>query len=69
MGLGFDIIGAWLLFRYALETDHLQTASFRIGMKSGLERSEEGSQHLKISKIGIVCLAFGFFLQLVSNFL
>ncbi len=69
LGLAFDIVGAWLLFKYALEPDVLRAASFRTGMKSGLERSNEGRRNLKISKIGIGFLALGFALQLVSNFI
>jgi hypothetical protein len=69
IGLGFDILGAWLLFRYALEPDQLQAANFKVGMKSGLERSTEGIKDQRISRFGIGFLAFGFALQLISNFL
>ena len=74
VGLGFDIIGVILLFRYGLAPDIRRTGERRLIVSGGSEienRKAEAkwNHYRRMSWIGLSCLVGGFVLQILSNYL
>ena len=70
VGLVFYIGGVILLFRYGLPEDISKTGetSFLLADVNE-EEADKWKRYKKISYLALVFLVFGFFLQLVSNWL
>ena len=70
VGLVFDIGGVILLFFYGLPADVSKTGetSFLLA-DANEEEANKWQRYNKISYLALVFLGFGFFLQLVSNWL
>ena len=70
VGLGFDIGGVILLFRYGLPEDISKTGETFFQLEgANEEEANKWKWYNKISYLALGFLGFGFFLQLVSNWL
>ena len=72
IGLILDIAGVVLLFLFGLPANVRETGGTILlfgGGKSTEEAKREHRRYKLVSRIGLVCLIFGFSLQLISNFL
>ena len=68
VGLCFDILGVIMLFRFGLPSRVREggRVSLVVGVSKELERAHKTFK--LFSYIGLACLVFGFFLQIVSNY-
>ena len=71
VGLGLDIIGVVLLFKFGLPPRVSETGGTSIkwpGGKSNEEAKEEYQHYKQMGYVGLGLLVVGFSLQLISNF-
>jgi len=69
LGLIFDITGAVLIFFYGITPLLTKEGGDVIITSSKEENKKEYKKHSFWSKFGLLLLAFGFILQLISNFI
>ena len=71
VGLGFDIVGVVLLFRYGLAPEVRKTGGMIIAWPSSenMEAEPKWNYYRRMSFIGLSCLVGGFVLQIFSNYL
>lgn len=69
-GLGLDIVGVSLLFKYGLSPDISESGGDVLVWGGGSEEHKKEYRHYKrMSRIALGCLVVGFALQITSNFL
>ncbi len=69
-GLVLDIVGALLLWKFGLPAEISRSGTGTI-LLEGTDESEIAlaKKYDRWAKVGLICLAVGFALQLISNFL
>lgn len=67
-GLGLDIIGVIILFKYGLPSD-VNRGGAVVKIVSGSQEIPKYKKYLRWAYFGLSLLVLGFVLQLVSNFL
>jgi len=68
IGLGFDIIGVLILFKYGLPSKIHTPPKFLLEQDLTVEEIEENEKIVRWAHSGLILLILGFIFQLISNF-